>query len=61
MARDTEASGHPGNPASNPASEPVSEPVSEPCDVCGSDRVSWRKCKLICLNCGTILKSCADL
>ncbi len=33
----------------------------EICDVCGSDRVIWRKCKLVCLNCGTILKSCADL
>ena len=31
------------------------------CDVCGSERVTWRKCKLVCLSCGTILKSCADL
>jgi hypothetical protein len=31
------------------------------CDICGSANVVWRKCKLICLTCGTILKSCADL
>ncbi len=37
------------------------QPANEICDICGSDQVSWRKCKLICLNCGTILKSCADL
>lgn len=33
----------------------------ESCEICGSDRVSWRKCKQLCLNCGTILKSCSDL
>jgi hypothetical protein len=48
-----------------PAEKPVN-PVDGPdddavCDVCGSDRINWRNCKLICLNCGTILKSCADL
>ena len=32
-----------------------------PCDVCGVDAVIERKCKVICRNCGTILKSCADL
>ncbi len=31
------------------------------CDVCGSERVFWRTCKQLCLNCGSILKSCADL
>ena len=31
------------------------------CDVCGSTLVVEIKCKVICQNCGTILKSCADL
>jgi hypothetical protein len=33
----------------------------EVCDICGSSQVKEIKCKLICQNCGTILKSCADL
>jgi len=36
-------------------------PQSELCDVCGSDRLIWRSCKLICTNCRSMLKSCADL
>ena len=35
--------------------------AAEVCDVCGSTNVKEIKCKLICQNCGTILKSCADL
>ena len=31
------------------------------CDVCGSTDIKEIKCKVICQNCGTILKSCADL
>jgi hypothetical protein len=31
------------------------------CDYCGSARLAWRKCKLICENCKQINKSCADL
>jgi hypothetical protein len=31
------------------------------CDMCGAAELVWRKCKLVCRNCGTILKSCADL
>jgi len=31
------------------------------CDYCGSARVGWRKCKLICDDCKQINKSCADL
>jgi hypothetical protein len=34
---------------------------AEVCDVCGSTNIKEIKCKVICLNCGTILKSCADL
>ena len=33
----------------------------EVCDICGSAEVKTIKCKVICQNCGTILKSCADL
>jgi hypothetical protein len=35
--------------------------TNEVCDVCGSPNVQEIKCKVICQNCGTILKSCADL
>jgi uncharacterized Zn finger protein (UPF0148 family) len=35
--------------------------LTEICDVCGSPNVKEIKCKLICQNCGTILKSCSDL
>ncbi|MFL5578333.1 MAG: hypothetical protein ACJ79S_20455 [Gemmatimonadaceae bacterium] len=31
------------------------------CDVCGSTDVREIRCKVICGNCGTILRSCADL
>jgi hypothetical protein len=35
--------------------------VQESCDYCSSARLTWRKCKLICEQCGQINKSCADL
>ena len=31
------------------------------CDVCGSADIKQFKCKLICQNCGAILKTCSDL
>ena len=31
------------------------------CDICGSSNIKEIKCKVVCQNCGTILKSCADL
>lgn len=31
------------------------------CDYCGSEQLVWRKCKLVCLDCSQINKSCADL
>ena len=40
------------------------EPPPEPedfCEVCGSVDVFWHQCKLMCRNCGAIVKSCADL
>jgi hypothetical protein len=41
---------------------PVGDGIeAEVCDVCGSSNVKEIKCKLICQNCGTILKSCSDL
>lgn len=36
-------------------------PGTETCDYCGSTRLEWRKCKLICADCQQINKSCADL
>jgi len=33
----------------------------ELCDVCGSSALIEIKCKMICRNCGTIVRSCADL
>jgi hypothetical protein len=38
----------------------VTDPV-EQCDYCGSAKLEWRKCKLICTDCRQINKSCADL
>jgi rubredoxin len=35
--------------------------ADEVCDVCGSTNIKEIKCKVICQNCGTILRSCADL
>ena len=35
--------------------------VQDACDYCSSARLTWRKCKLICEQCGQINKSCADL
>jgi hypothetical protein len=32
-----------------------------PCDVCGVAALIWRKCKLVCENCGAVNKTCADL
>ena len=37
------------------------EAPAEACDYCGSARLEWRKCKLICGDCRQINKSCADL
>ena len=31
------------------------------CEVCGSTDIKEIKCKVICQNCGTILKTCSDL
>lgn len=46
-----------------PASPAPARPagLDESCDVCGSARTEWRKCKLVCLACRQIVKSCADL
>jgi len=38
-----------------------SERDPAPCDVCGLPALVWRKCKLVCDNCGAINKTCADL
>ena len=44
-----------------PSGPPAGEPTTgEACEVCGSPDVRWVKCKLVCANCRTILKTCAD-
>jgi hypothetical protein len=45
----------------DPAEPPPAAPQPEGCDYCGSLRLVWRKCKLICAECQQINKSCADL
>jgi len=47
-------------PESGPEAPRDDAPV-EGCDFCGSARLEWRKCKLICADCRNINKSCADL
>jgi hypothetical protein len=39
----------------------LKEAPAECCDYCGSPRLEWRKCKLVCGDCRQINKSCADL
>jgi hypothetical protein len=48
-------------PISTPASGAGLPALAELCDYCGEDALVWRKCKLICGQCGNIIKSCADL
>jgi hypothetical protein len=45
--------------ASPPA--PAAPPTVVLCDVCGSPRLQEIRCKIVCRNCGTILRSCSDL
>jgi len=40
---------------------PGPEARVESCDICGSTDLADLRCKVICRNCHTILKSCADL
>ena len=49
----------PAEPPGAPA--PVEAPAEERCAVCDSPSLYWRNCKLVCANCRTINKSCADL
>jgi hypothetical protein len=53
----------PGLVITKAAAEESSEVTTsvECCDYCGSPRLEWRKCKLICAQCRQINKSCADL
>lgn len=64
-------SGPPGPPG--PSGAPPAAPPDEPspaarrpgptpsCDVCGSERTAWVRCKLVCLACHSIVMSCGDL
>lgn len=44
-----------------PTRDDATDERRESCDYCGSARLEWRKCKLICADCRQINKSCADL
>jgi hypothetical protein len=54
---------NPRNPSPPPSKPAAPSPAKSEdlCEVCGSDQVSWRNCKLLCANCKSIVKSCADL
>lgn len=47
-----------------PPREAAPAPAREPeivCEICGSANLAEIRCKTICLNCHTILKTCSDL
>ena len=44
-----------------PAPPPAPTVDTECCEVCNSPSLYWRNCKLVCANCRTINRSCADL
>ena len=39
----------------------LDKPLADACDLCGAPALVERKCKVICRNCGAILRTCADL
>jgi hypothetical protein len=53
--------GEPALDATTAAMTPAAVLTGATCEVCGVAAVVERKCKVICLNCHTILKTCADL
>jgi len=55
------ASSLPRGELSAPNELETCDAVAAACDYCGSVRLEWRKCKLICADCKQINKSCADL
>ena len=53
----------PDNEKHYPEPQPVprAEPPLTECDVCGSTALDEIRCKVICRNCRTILRTCSDL
>ncbi|HEY9450461.1 MAG TPA: hypothetical protein VIQ60_11990, partial [Gemmatimonadaceae bacterium] len=53
----------PPDPPMDPGPRRDPDPDAERpcCDVCGVPALVWRKCKLVCENCGSVNKTCADL
>lgn len=47
--------------AEGPPPGAVAAAAAECCEYCAEPTLSWRKCKQICLTCGQINRSCADL
>ena len=43
------------------AKQKAESPKPKTCDYCGSEKLDWVKCKLICRDCRQIVMSCADL
>ena len=50
-----------GAAAPPPPPPVVAAPDAELCEISGSPQLYWRNCKLVCANCRSINKSCADL
>jgi hypothetical protein len=51
-------------PDADPPSDHTPAPAPAPrdtCDVCGSAELYEIKCKVVCRNCRSIVRSCADL
>jgi hypothetical protein len=49
-------------PPRDPAPDPSPAPAPrETCDVCGCDELYELRCKVVCRNCRSIVRSCADL
>jgi hypothetical protein len=43
------------------AQAPSPEQPVETCEICGSTELEEIRCKVICRNCRTILRTCSDL
>lgn len=48
-------------PTAPPASTTSTVECCEYCEYCDAAQLTWRKCKQVCLACGQINRSCADL
>ena len=49
------------SPAPMAPAATIAQPQVECCEYCDAATLAWRKCKHICMSCGQINRSCADL